>query len=58
VLAFVSKQSRVPFGTSVLFVVASGMGAVMIALGTFGGLLASPPRSGEWIMKVKKVLDT
>ncbi len=54
VLAFVGTQGSVVFGTSVLFVFALGMGVLMIALGTFGGVLASLPRSGEWMVKVKK----
>ncbi len=31
------------------------MGTLMIALGTFGGALASLPRAGEWMVKIKKV---
>ncbi len=54
VLAYVGKQGGVVFGTSVLFVFAFGMGALMIALGSFGGSLAILPRSGAWTMKVKK----
>ena len=54
VLAFVGTQGSVAFGTSVLFVFALGMGVLMIALGTFGGALASLPRSGEWMVRVKK----
>jgi thiol:disulfide interchange protein DsbD len=30
------------------------MGSLMIALGTFGGLLAARPRSGQWMVRVKK----
>ncbi|MDQ3665485.1 MAG: sulfite exporter TauE/SafE family protein [Acidobacteriota bacterium] len=54
VLAFVGTQGSVAFGTSVLFVFALGMGVLMIALGTFGGVLASLPRSGQWMVRVKK----
>ena len=54
VLAFVGTQGSVVFGTSVLFVFALGMGALMIALGTFGGALAALPRSGAWMVRVKK----
>lgn len=42
------------FGASVLFVFAFGMGALMIALGTFGGALAALPRSGVWMVRVKQ----
>lgn len=54
-LAYVGARGSVVFGTSVLFVFAFGMGALMIALGTFSGALAAMPRSGRWMMRVKKV---
>ena len=54
-LAYVGAQGNVAFGTSVLFVFAFGMGALMILLGTFGGALAALPRSGGWMVGVKKV---
>jgi len=54
VLAYVGTQGNVLFGTSILFVFALGMGALMIALGTFGGSLLALPRSGVWMEKVKK----
>lgn len=54
VLAYVGTQGHVLFGTSILFVFALGMGALMIVLGTFGGSLLALPRSGLWMVKVKK----
>lgn len=53
-LAYVGSRGNVVFGTSVLFVFALGMGALMIALGTFSGALAAIPRSGQWMVRVKK----
>ncbi|MCA1602008.1 MAG: sulfite exporter TauE/SafE family protein [Acidobacteria bacterium] len=53
-LAYVGARGSVVFGTSVLFVFAFGMGALMIALGTFSGALAALPRSGQWMARVKK----
>ncbi|MGH9929751.1 MAG: cytochrome c biogenesis protein CcdA [Pyrinomonadaceae bacterium] len=53
-LAYVGSQGNVMFGASVLFVFAFGMGALMIALGTFGGALAALPRSGVWMVRVKQ----
>ncbi len=53
-LAYVATNGNVLFGTSVLFVFALGMGALMVALGTFSGALAAMPRSGEWMVRVKK----
>jgi len=54
-LAYVGTRGNVAFGTSVLFVFAFGMGAVMILLGTFGGALAALPRSGQWMVRAKQV---
>ena len=53
-LAYVGTKGSIVFGTSVLFTFALGMGALMIALGTFSGALAAMPRSGQWMVRVKK----
>ncbi len=54
VLAYVGTQGSVAFGASLLFVFALGMGALMVVLGTFGGALLGLPRSGAWMVRVKK----
>ncbi len=54
-LAYVGAQGSVLFGTTVLFVFAFGMGALMIVLGAFGGAFAALPRSGAWMQRVKIV---
>ncbi len=53
-LTYVGSKGNVMFGASVLFVFAFGMGALMIALGTFGGALTALPRSGVWMVRVKQ----
>jgi cytochrome c-type biogenesis protein len=53
-LAYVGARGNLFFGTTVLFVFAIGMGVVMIALGAAGGALTALPRSGEWMVKIKK----
>jgi thiol:disulfide interchange protein DsbD len=53
-LAYVGTRGNVVFGTSILFVFALGMGVLMIGLGTFSGALAAMPRSGQWMVRVKK----
>jgi thiol:disulfide interchange protein DsbD len=53
-LAYVGTKGNVAFGTSVLFVFALGMGVLMIVLGTLSGALAAMPRSGQWMVRVKK----
>lgn len=53
-LVYVGARQNVLFGTSLLFVFALGMGTVLLALGTFTGLLANLPKSGKWTEAVKK----
>ncbi len=53
-LAYVGTQGSFFFGTSVLFVFAFGMGALMIVLGTFSGAATAMPRSGAWMVIIKK----
>lgn len=53
-LVFVGSRQNVLFGTSLLFVFALGMGVLLVLAGTFAGLLAGLPRSGRWLVAVKK----
>ncbi len=54
VLAYVGARGNLVFGLTILFVFALGMGALMIALGTFSSVLLARPRSGQWMVRVKK----
>ncbi len=53
-LVFVATKQSVAFGMSLLFIFAVGIGTLMIILGTFAGILARMPKSGAWMMIVKK----
>jgi thiol:disulfide interchange protein DsbD len=53
-LAFVASRQNVALGIAMLFVFALGMGCLLILVGTFTGLLSSLPRSGQWIVRIKK----
>lgn len=55
ILLYVASQHNVVYGFSLLFVFGYGVGFLLILLGTFTGLLASMPRSGEWLVRVKKL---
>ena len=55
-LAYVASTRDLLLGGLLLFVFAFGMGAILIAVGTFSGLMASIPRSGIWMVKVKKTM--
>lgn len=53
-LAFVAAKQNVVYGMALLFVFSLGMGTLLVALGTFSGLIGSLPRAGAWMVYVKK----
>ena len=55
-LAYVATTRNMFLGGALLFVFAFGMGAILLTVGTFTGLMAAIPRSGEWMNRIKKLL--
>ncbi len=55
-LTYVASTQDILLGASLLFVFAFGLGALLILVGTFSGVLASLPKSGEWMVKIKKIM--
>lgn len=53
-LLYVGTRQNVMLGMSLLFVFALGMGALLVLLGTFSGILAGLPKSGRWLLLVKR----
>ena len=53
-LSFVAQKGNLLFGFSLLFTFALGLGLLLILLGTFTGLLASLPKSGTWLLRIKQ----
>ena len=53
-LAFVATRQRILFGMSLMFVFAVGMGALLVLVGTFAGLVGALPKSGAWMAKIQK----
>ena len=53
-LTFVAQSRNLFFGFSLLFVFALGLGLLLIILGTFTGFVASLPKSGSWLVRVKQ----
>ncbi len=53
-LTYVASRQNIAIGFIMLFVFAFGMGALLLVVGTFTGILASLPRSGTWMVTVKK----
>jgi len=54
-LAFVGQQGDPFFGFFTFFILAFGLGFPYLILGTFSGLLNKMPKSGMWMVWVKKV---
>ncbi|MEI6609178.1 MAG: cytochrome c biogenesis protein CcdA [Deltaproteobacteria bacterium] len=54
-LGYVAMQTNLLLGMSLLFVFACGMGTLLIILGTFAGMIAALPKSGNWMTKIKLV---
>ena len=54
-LTFVGQTANPTTGFLVFFVLALGLGFPYLILGTFSGLLTKLPKSGEWLLWVKKV---
>jgi len=55
-LAYVASTGNLFLGGSLLFVFSFGMGAILLVVGTFSGILASIPRSGYWMVIIKKTM--
>ena len=53
-LLYVGSSGHPVFGATLLFTFAVGMTLPVVVLGMFAGLLAGLPRSGAWLVKVKK----
>ncbi len=54
-LGYVAMRNNLMLGVSLLFVFAFGMGTLLIIAGTFAGLIAALPRSGNWMTKISHV---
>jgi thiol:disulfide interchange protein DsbD len=52
-LGYVAVKTNLLLGMTLLFVFAVGMGTLLIIVGTFAGVIAALPKSGEWMTKIK-----
>lgn len=55
-LAFVATRQNIFFGGALLFTFAMGMNMLLLAIGTFAGLMTALPRSGMWMVRIKKAM--
>ena len=54
-LTLVGQSANPVSGFFIFFILALGLGLPYLILGTFSGLIAKLPKSGEWLVWVKKV---
>jgi len=53
-LAMVAARHQIVLGVGMLFAFSVGLGALVIVVGTFTGLLTSLPRSGKWMLRIQR----
>jgi len=53
-LTYVASKQNIVYATSLLFVFSYGVGASLILVGTFSGLLSRLPKSGQWLERIKQ----
>lgn len=54
-LLYVGSRQNVFYGVSLLFVFSYGVGASLIFVGTFSSILSSLPKSGAWLVWIKRI---
>lgn len=55
ILAYLSTKDSFLYGGLLLFSFSYGMGIIFIIVGTFGAQLAGLPKSGAWMLGIKRV---
>ena len=55
-LAYTASSQNMALGALLFFVFSLGLGTLLLAVGAFSGVLAAMPRSGEWMIWIKKAL--
>lgn len=54
-LLYIASQQNIAHAVSLMFVFSYGVGASLIIVGTFSGILATLPKSGPWLKRVKQL---
>lgn len=54
-LLYISSKQNILHGVSLMFVFSYGVGASLILVGTFSGILGNLPKSGAWLIRVKQL---
>jgi len=53
-LLYVASKQNILHGVSLMFVFSYGVGASLILVGTFSGLVSNIPKSGVWLLRIKQ----
>ena len=53
-LVYVASKQNIFHAASLMFVFSYGVGASLILVGTFSGILGNLPKSGAWLIRVKQ----
>jgi cytochrome c-type biogenesis protein len=54
IITYLATKKNVLYGSLLLFSFAYGMGLILIVIGTFSGMLTNLPKSGRWLVYIKK----
>ncbi len=57
ILAYLAIRKNLFYGATLLFTFAYGMGLLLILIGTFSAALVNLPKSGRWMLYIKRVLS-
>jgi len=55
ILAYLATKKNVIYGMSLLMAFAYGMGLILILAGTFSSILVNLPKSGKWMVYIKRI---
>lgn len=55
ILVYLATKKNLLYGATLLFSFAYGMGLVLIVIGIFSGMLINLPKSGKWMIFVKRI---
>lgn len=54
ILVYLATKKNIIYGTTLLFTFAYGLGLIFIIVGTFSSILVNLPKSGRWMVYIKK----
>jgi cytochrome c-type biogenesis protein len=54
-ITYITLKQNILHGVALMFVFSYGLGASLILVGTFSGILSNLPKSGEWLVRVKYI---